>query len=182
MTAARLHQLTERLSSLFRASLREAANAHGLKIVQLEALVYLSMANRYSDSAAGLTDYLGVTKGTVSQTLKALERRGLIEKQPDSEDGRVIHCVVTKEGRTMVREAYPVALLQDLSKAAVSEITPALESLLRELQRANDFQTFGICHTCRFYQPRASGGRCGLTHEALSPRDSTLICREHESA
>lgn len=182
MSSPRLHQLTERISSLFRASLRQAASTHGLKIVQLEALVYLSMANRYSDTPAALTEYLGVTKGTVSQTIKALERRGLLKKRPDANDGRVVRCRLTKQGRAVVDEAYPTALVRDLPKAPLAATTLALESFLQQLQRANDFQTFGVCRSCRFYQPKASGGRCGLTEEPLSARDSTLICREHEAA
>jgi DNA-binding MarR family transcriptional regulator len=182
VTAERLHQLTERLSSLFRASLRQAASAEGLKVVQLEALVYLSMANRYSDSPAGLTDYLGVTKGTVSQTIKALERHGLLEKHPDSVDGRVVHCRLTRRGKAMAEKAYPTALLREVPKTVLADATPGLESLLRDLQRANGFRAFGVCHSCRFYRPSGSNGQCGLTLEPLSKADSTKICREHEIA
>ena len=180
MTAARLHLLMERLSSLFRASLRDVATRHGLKLVQLEALVYLSVANRYSDTPVALTEYFGITKGTVSQTLKALERRGLIDKHADDEDGRVLHCAVTAEGRAIVAEAFPASCFVEPEDAATDAAVAALEGLLRTLQKMNGHRTFGQCRTCRFYQPRAKGGRCGLTHEALSKADSTKICREHE--
>jgi len=178
VTTARLHQLLERLSTVFRASLRQAATEHGLKLVQLEALVYLSSANRYSDTPAALTDYLGVTKGTVSQTLTALERRGLIEKIADPDDARVRHCRPTAEGRAIARASYPAAILDAADVDA--QIEPALESLLRSLQRANGLRTFGVCHTCRHFQPRATGGVCGLTSERLTGRDTGRLCREHD--
>ncbi|MEM9195330.1 MAG: MarR family transcriptional regulator [Myxococcota bacterium] len=54
-----------------------------------------------------LTDYFGVTKGTVSQTLKALERRGLIEKRNDPDDGRRQRCSFTEEGKAIARSAFP---------------------------------------------------------------------------
>jgi len=178
VSSPRLHQLLERLSTVFRASLRQAATEHGLKLVQLEALVYLSSANRYSDTPAALTEYLGVTKGTVSQTLTALERRGLIEKVPDPDDARVRHCRPTAEGRAIVRASYPAAILDEAEVDPAVE--PALESLLRSLQHANGLRTFDVCHTCRFFQPRASGGVCGLTSERLTKRDVDRVCREHE--
>ena len=175
----RLPQLVERLGSLFAASLRRAATKHGLKLVQLEALVYLAEANRYSDTPAALADYLEVTKGTVSQTLKALERHGLIVKASDEEDGRVVHCALTEEGRTVVAATYPTAILRALPSDVSDDATTALTQLLTTLQRANDSRTFGICHTCRFFEPRSRGGRCGLTGEPLSRADTTKLCREH---
>ncbi len=180
MSATRLHLLTERLSSLMRSQLRRVASAHDLKLVQLEALVYLSVANRYSDSPLALTEYFGVTKGTVSQTLKALERRGLVEKHQDPTDRRVQHCAVTPAGAAIVDEAYPAGCFRAIKTASTEDHADALEQQLRALQRANGFKTFGQCRTCRHFQPRSKGGRCGLTNEALSNSDATKLCREHE--
>lgn len=181
MPLSRLHLLTERLSSLFRASLREAASAHGLKLVQLEALIYLSTANRYSNTPGGVTEYLGVTKGTVSQSLKALERRGLIRKQADESDARAVRCEVTPDGQAIVSAVFPTALFVNTGADVGGDRVTAMEDLLRSVQRANGSRTFGQCHTCRFFERRARGGRCGLTLEPLSTADTGKICREHET-
>ena len=181
MSDARLHLLTERLTSLMRANLRQVASAHDLKLVQLEALIYLSVANRYSDSPMALADYFGVTKGTVSQTLKALERHGLIDKRADPEDGRLQHCSLTPKGEAIVREAYPADCYASLETDVAEAFADSLEQQLRALQRMTGFRTFGQCHTCRFFEPRARGGRCGMTGEALSKSDTARICREHEN-
>lgn len=180
MTSTRLHLLTERLSSLFRADLRKVASAYDLKLVQLEALIFLSTANRYSDTPASLTEYFGLTKGTVSQTLKVLERHRFVEKRPDAEDGRVQHCRVTKRGEAIVAEAFPAPLLADVPTREEAALTKVLEQLLRGLQRKNGLRTFGLCHGCRMFERRTSGGVCGLTHEPLTKLDTKKICREHE--
>lgn len=178
VTPSRLHDLAERLTSLFRASFRQGASAHDLKLVQLEALVYLASANRYSDTAAALTEYLGITKGTVSQTIKALERRGLVAKVTDERDARVQHCLLTDEGLSIVKRTHPAGLFANLGDTELHG--EALESLLRVLQTANQHRSFGVCHSCRHFGPRSRGGRCGLTAELLSVKDSRRICREHE--
>lgn len=175
-----LHAALERVSSLFRAGLREVANRHDLKLVQLEALVYLSMANRYSDTPLGVADYLGVTKGTASQTIKALSERGLVEKVPDDEDGRILHCRLTPGARRIVRDAYPVPSLSALPRHVEESATDALRETIAALQRANGLRTFGQCRTCRMFEMKSRGGRCGLTGEALSTSDQDLLCREHE--
>lgn len=181
MPRTRLHVLSERLASLFRSSLRGVASEHGLKLVQLEALIYLSMANRYSDNPAALTEYLGVTKGTVSQTLKVLEHGGLIEKHADVDDGRRQHCHLTPSGQAIVDAAYPAPLWQALPDEQAREGLSAMEGVLRQLQAAHGFREFGVCRSCRFFEVRRRGGRCGLTQESLSADDSKKICREHEA-
>lgn len=176
-----LHLVLERLSSLFRARMRDAANDHGLKLVQLEALVYLSVANRYSDTAVALGEYLGVTKGTVSQTLRALERRGLLQKVDDPDDARVLHCRLTDEGSRVAAAAHPASFLQELPAAGRREALSAAIALLRALQAGRGFRSFGQCQTCHHFGGETGAFRCGLTGEGLTQLDSTKICREHEA-
>ena len=182
MGATTLHTAIERIASLFRAGLRDVANAHGIKLVQLETLTYLSMANRYSDTPIAVAEYLGVTKGTVSQTIKALEDRDLLEKVRDEVDGRLVHCRLTPSAREIVKQAYPAPMLDGLPKDLTDDAALSLRRVLRTLQQANAMRTFGQCRTCQLFEPRARGGRCGLTHETLSVTDSTLLCREHQPA
>lgn len=180
--ASALHLTIERLSSLFRAELRAAAGEHGLKLVQLEALIYLSVANRYSDTVGALADYLGVTKGTASQTLLALERRSLIAKVVDADDGRVQHCRLTPDGRAIVDGTHPAAFLAETPDEDVAEAQKAATELLRILQRGRGFRTFGQCQSCSKFETSGTRFRCGLTGERLTRADSKLICREHERA
>ena len=52
--------------------------SQGLNPAQWNALRYLARANKYSTSPGVLAEYFRTTKGTVSQTLIALESKGLI--------------------------------------------------------------------------------------------------------
>ena len=87
--------LLERLSRV----LQNESHAEGLKPTQWEALRYLERANRFSRTPSGLTSYLGMTKGTVSQTLNALERKGLIRKTADKADRRQVHIDLTAKAK-----------------------------------------------------------------------------------
>lgn len=180
MPSNRLHQLTERLSALFRAELRSRATDHGLKLIQLEALIYLGMANRYSDTLLAMTDYFAVTKGTMSQTLKVLVTRGLVHKIRDLSDGRVTHCALTEEGQTIFAESYPARCFDEFQISKSEEVEKGLEEVLRLVQKVNHFKSFGLCKSCRFFEEHGTERLCGLTKEALSENDSEKICREHE--
>ena len=175
----------ERLCTLLRTDARQRALPHGLRPVQVEALLYLDRCNRYSDTPLAVTEYLGSTKGTVSQTLKALERKGLLTKSADPEDKRVVRLRLTPAGRELSEElAVPPALQQALidGRVPTDRLAADLQRLLTGMQRAAGHKTFGTCHTCRFFGREASGFRCGLTEEPLTSADSMRICREHELA
>src|SRR3954466_15267052 len=93
-----LLELVERLGNLMRTELRKAGADETLQPVHVQALVYLSRANRYSNTPQALAEYLGLTKGPVSQTLLLLDRRGLIERFEDDVDRRVVRLRLSSPG------------------------------------------------------------------------------------
>jgi DNA-binding MarR family transcriptional regulator len=149
--------------------------------VHLDVLRFLSQANRYSNTPAAVAEFLGSTKGTISQSLQVLERGAFIRKRPDRQDRRVVRLELTARGRKVV--AIPPRFeetIDGVPVAEISDLTDRLESFLRRLQRASGNRSFGVCKTCRHYRREAGKGECGLTGEPLSVADSKRICREHE--
>src|SRR5690242_3540631 len=88
----------ERLARLMRG----AEFGDGLNPAQWEALRFLARANRFSNSPGALTRYLGATKGTISQTVKALERKKLIEKSERPGEKRSVVIRLTPAGTQLV--------------------------------------------------------------------------------
>jgi DNA-binding MarR family transcriptional regulator len=187
MNTESIYDYLERIANLIRTDVRKTGVAKGLQPVQLEALHYLSRCNRYSNTPVAVADYLGLTKGTVSQTLGVLESSGLIKKEADLNDRRVVHLALTDEGSRVVSDAIPPNILKSavdgLSESSRNEITETLNRILRELQTANKLKTFGSCKTCRYHLLEEDGRRrCGLTMEWLTQSDAEKICREHQPA
>jgi len=179
-----VHDIIERLGNLVRADVRAACHAQGVRPVQFEALNYLSQCNRYSDTPQAVAEYLGLTKGTVSQTLKLLEEKGLLLKRDDKHDKRVVHLKPTARGRRLVAQSVPAeSVATGIGSLPVSEqreMVDALQQLLRSIQQANGLKTFAPCHTCRFNQQHEGGYFCELTQEPLADDDVSLLCREHQ--
>lgn len=178
-----LYALIERIGNLLRTEIRKAGIDLGLQPVHLQALSYLARCNRYSDTPAAVTDYLGATKGTVSQTLKVLEKKAFIIKTTDAEDKRVQHLKVSESGREILAACLPPSAFHEASTTMDETdgnlLVNLLTRMLREMQKANRSKTFGVCKSCHFYRSNGTGNYCGLTKEALSPSDSEKICREH---
>lgn len=183
--AESIHELLGRIARLLEAEGRRAGR--GLLPAQLQALAYLNRCNRYSDTPAAVADYLGTTRGTASQTIRALERRGLLVRHRDAADRRRFHLRPTTRGRRLARLALGPAVLAEalarLGPGGPGRLEASLRDLLRALQRAHGGVAFGVCETCRHLRDEGAGrARCGLTLEPLARSDRALLCREHEAA
>lgn len=185
MESIETYNYLERIANLLRADIRKAGLEKSLQPIQLEALHYLGRCNRYSNTPASVTDYLGLTKGTVSQTLSVLESAGLIEKRADTKDKRVVNLILTDLGKQVLADIYPPKIMADalaiLSESnQADEVNALFAKVLRALQQANQLKTFGVCRTCRYHQVEKDNSRfCNLTRETLSLDDAEKICREH---
>lgn len=180
-----LPQLLNALSRAMQNEQRQAAVGAGLLPVQFAMLAYLRDANRYSNMPQCLTEYLGLTKGTVSQSLKILEERGWVSRQTDEADRRVVRLALTETGRRALDSAADDAwraAAQHLPAGDQENLGALLTRLLASWQQARDGKTFGVCRTCRHFRPGDPNHQCGLTGEALSETDSRQICREHRLA
>ena len=157
----------------------------GLNPAQWEALRFLAKANRYSRTPGALAEFLGITKGTASQTLIALEAKGYVQRSRCARDRRSVDIVLTDKGSEILIKD-PLCRLRDatvdLSPAQRSALIDGMDCLLKSLQRADDLPEFGRClgctHFCRNNDDRPAGTscHCALTGDALGPDDLSLIC------
>jgi DNA-binding MarR family transcriptional regulator len=181
---SRLPDLLERIGRLLRGA-RHRTDV--LNPAQWEALRYLANANRYSRTPTALTRYLGSTKGTVSQTVIALERKGLVRRSDDPRDRRGVRLGLTPRGRAGLQRDPMVDLLDSVDPALLGRLENDLADLLLFLQRDNKRRPFGLCGTCRFFRrdgsdrPEEGPHRCGLTLEPLTQPESQQICAEHQT-
>lgn len=130
-----------------------------------------------------VTEYLGLTKGTVSQSLKALETKGLLVKIQDTRDKRSVHLQLTAPARVLLEAVMPPDFLVAAARrmgAHSQDLEGLLLELLRNIQQGENVPGFGLCRTCRFHQTVAAGAFCGLTQEPLESGEVDLICREHQ--
>ena len=177
-------QLVERLGNLIRAEMRRVIGQEGLQPVHLEAMRFLNQANRFSNTPQSLAEFLGVTKGTVSQSLLLLDRRGLIERYQDEVDRRVVRLRLSQQGEEMLEEMQPASMWQsatrNISANRIRNGVSALRETLYMLQNHNGARTFGVCNTCIYCQRKSQRTHhCALFAERLSGPETRLVCREH---
>ena len=175
--------LIERMTALLRSEERKKCTELGLQPVHLQVLDYLSRCNRYSDTPAALTNYLGMTRGTVSQTLLLLEKKEFIKKTTDAIDRRKVHLNLLSDGSAILKQARTSDLFTQAALLFKEHDFIHNEEMfmkaLTALQKANKSQSFGLCKTCQYFTTTSVGLNCGLTKEPLNQSDSEKICQEH---
>ncbi len=164
--------------------------ALGLNPAQWEALRFLARANRYSRSPSALAEFLGTTKGTASQTLNALESKGLVKRTRRASDRRWVDLEVTPSGMELI-EKDPMGLVLEaasrLSRDECESMNAALGCLVANLQRAIGLPEFGPCPDCVHFCVEHGGPeaqsvcRCALNEDELPSHDIHLLCTSFES-
>lgn len=171
-------QIRELINRL--ARLDAAANwDEALNPVQVAALEYLARANRFSRAPSQVADYLGTTRGTMSQTLKALVRKGYVGERRSEIDKRSISFDLTEEGRAVAaRRGDLLEAISGLPDAAQAHLSDSLSTLLKRQLRRNNGRQFGICHSCAHHRVTQDGPYCALLSVPLLPQEPDQICHE----
>jgi len=181
--SADLADVVDRLGRL----LRSLRHTEGLRPAQWEVLRYLTRANLFSRCPGCLASYLGSTRGTVSQTLITLDKKGLLQRKPSEHDGRGTLLELTQKGRTLARRD-PLRALESAAGHAAQQnrLADALNEMLSHVQKQNDRKAFGVCRSCRHFRPEdgAEPGEhyCGKKNASLSDEEAGKICIEHAAA
>lgn len=176
-----LLEMIERLGNLMRAEFRRIGAEEQLQPVHLHALLYLNKANRYSNTPQALAEYLGITKGTASQSLLLLDRRGLIERYEDELDRRVVRLRLSTAGEQFLYQAQPAQIWQqatrNISPNRIRNATSALRETLATFQEDNEGAMFGECTDCTHCQKLSQRiFRCGLKGDRLSGPETRRLC------
>lgn len=128
---------------------------------------------------------MGTTKGTASQTIKALEAKGLVQRGPVAGDGRAVRISITEAGSALLGKD-PLGAIYDALTACSPEdrLQPVdgMERLVGAVQRSVGVAEFGRCTECEHYRPErcretnSLGCRCAVYGELFSALETDKIC------
>lgn len=85
-----------------------------------------------------LAELSAITKATVSNITKTLERKELCERSTDNRDRRITYLSITEKGREVMQDLYPqfhqgeVEIVSGLSKEEKKQISGLLRRIIKE--------------------------------------------------
>lgn len=185
-----LHGL-ERLFAAWRTSHWREAAGGGLRPSQgacLAALERLGGRARMGELAAEL----GVTRASATALVGPLERRGLVRRAKDPEDGRSVIVALTEAGRRAVRRwgAAPRSLrsaLEDLPEPERKALRAAMARIVARLIEDGLVARARMCFTCAYFERDVHPGgakphHCRYVDRPLADADLRLECPDHVPA
>jgi DNA-binding MarR family transcriptional regulator len=112
----------------------EALAALGTDPTTLDALATLRRAGApYRLTAGELQERSLVTPGAISQRLDKLEQAGLVRRERDTDDRRVVHIALTDRGRGLVDRVF--AGVMDYERDLLAPLSPAEQAALTGILR-----------------------------------------------
>jgi DNA-binding MarR family transcriptional regulator len=176
-------------------ALRHAAwNEHprsGLTPTQAQLLVLVD-ARPGGRTLSALAAELGVTAPTASDSVSALERKGLVEKRRAAGDARALAVRPSPAGRRLARR---LALWPDFLLAAIDELDVgerevfqrALVKMIRSLQIRGRIPVARMCVGCRFFRPYAHASssaphHCAFVDAPFGDAELRLDCADQQPA
>jgi DNA-binding MarR family transcriptional regulator len=131
--------LMNRIMGRYNLNLREILRQHGLTIPQVRALAVLSVLDGVNVN--DLAVYTVIEQSTLSRTLQALERRGLVRREQGATDSRVRHVFLTDDGRAEFNRAWPFmheefeAMFDGIDDGEYAALIATLAKILNNIRR-----------------------------------------------
>ncbi len=175
----------ERISEVFKALLWEKAKQIGLSPIQIQLLIFIAYHKVNLCNVSKLAKEFNLTKPTVSDAVKVLERKGLIVKDHSSTDNRSYSIHLSAKGEKIVSEtnnfANPVQkqLLQ-IPPNNLETVYSTLTQLIYKLNQSGILSVQRTCFGCKFYSNKNDTHYCNLLEQKLRTSDIKLDCPEFE--
>jgi DNA-binding MarR family transcriptional regulator len=130
-----------RLERRIRPLLEVVYSQHGLESWEFDVLATLRRSGSPFRLTAGqLLESTMITSGAMTNRITRLEQRGLVRREPDPTDGRVVQVVLTAAGREVVDAAVTDHTANEATIVGTmsADERDSLEQLLRRLLVALD--------------------------------------------
>jgi DNA-binding MarR family transcriptional regulator len=175
-------ELAELLLQLGRRAYADGAGGN-LSAAQWAALRYFARANRFSRTVSGFAGFHATTRGTASQTVKSLVKRGYLERARSERDGRSVLFKLTAQARRRLRQDPFDALVRaatQLGRRQLASLSGELRRIGELLQAERESGAAGRCAHCGHLAGGGEDYRCGLLGEPLAAAELQEICVRYQ--
>lgn len=95
-------------------ALREKTRAKGHDVLQLSHARLIALIGHQGARVSEMARHQGVSRQATSATVRSLESLGYARREADPSDGRGVHVVLTRRGKTLIRDS--LRALEELSQ------------------------------------------------------------------
>jgi len=171
----------ERISEVFKILLWDKAKLVGLSPIQIQILIFVAFHKQELCNVSHLAKEFNITKPTISDAIRVLDKKGIIKKDFSSVDNRRYSIRLTKSGNKIVAEtanfADPLkARLTGIEPANLESLFDSLGKLIYQLNQNGILTVQRTCYGCKFYKKTETTDFCNMLKKPLLNSDIRLDC------
>src|SRR5690554_4955636 len=175
----------ERISEVFKVLLWEKAKLVGLSPIQIQILIFIAFHKQNLCNVSHLSKEFNVTKPTVSDAIKILDKKGYIIKDYSTEDNRSYSISLSDSGNDLIAQTYDFAnplqtQVDSFSPIELENLFSTLSQLIYKLNRHGILNVQRTCYGCKFYRKNENSDYCNLLQRELINNEIRLDCPEFE--
>ncbi len=175
----------ERISEAFRVLLWQESKANNLSPIQIQVLIFLLFHNTEKCKISYLSKEFNMTKATISDSVKILFEKNLIEKTNDTIDTRSFSISLTNKGKKIAQQSSSFAgvIEKPIINFTAKQKDILLVSLLELINKLNQEGVITVqrmCLTCKFYNKSKASHYCNLLNKHMQNNELRVDCPEHQ--
>jgi len=175
----------ERVSGVFKILLWEKAKLIGLSPIQIQILIFVAFHKQELCNVSHLAKEFNLTKPTISDAIKILDKKELIVKDYSSSDSRSYSISLSDLGNDIVSQTYNFSdplkkHVDSLSQSERESLFQTLSQLIYKLNRNGILSVQRTCYGCKFYEEQQESDYCNLLQKKLLNQEIRLDCPEYE--
>jgi len=174
----------ERIANVFKILLWEHAKVIGLSPIQIQILIFIAYHKTEFCNVSHLAKEFNITKPTVSDAIRMLDKKKYIIKDYSISDGRSYTILLSDLGKKTVSEtekfANPIEKqLNTIGEADLESLFKSLSKLIYQLNKSGILTIQRTCFGCKFYDKSKNKNYCKLMEKELLTSDIRLDCPEY---
>lgn len=175
----------ERISEAFKVLLWEHAKVVGLSPIQIQIVLFVAHHKIDLCTVSYLAQEFNVTKPTISDAVRVLLKKELIEKKTASSDNRSYAIALTLKGKELLHKiedfAAPIkSQLLSIDPDEVKQIYHSITKLIYGLNRSGILNIQRNCYSCSFYEQNKGNHYCNYLNMPLENHEIRIDCPEYE--
>jgi DNA-binding MarR family transcriptional regulator len=175
----------EKISEVFRSLLWDYAKQNGISPIQIQLMIFIAYHKEELRTVSYLAKEFNVTKPTISDSIKTLEKKGFIKKKYSKIDSRSFQSSLTKAGIELVKETEkftsPIENQMELIETKELEIIfSSLNKLIFNLNKIGIISVQRMCFGCTFYSNEDDLNFCNLLDKKLNESELRIDCPEYK--
>lgn len=178
----------ERISQAFRIMLWEKSKELALSPIQIQIINYISSHSSELITISKLAEIFDLSKATISDSIKLLEKKDIIQRTQREDDNRIQKVILTPYGEEISRHTLTFTaklnkIIEEFSYEEKNNLYLNLLKIIYQLNRSDVITIQKMCLSCNFYnyEPLSNIHYCQLLKTNLKVDELRIDCPDYDS-